>query len=469
MHPDTVTHHGVGTPEPTLRSLLWCVYLPTFVFACGQGAVIPIVALTALDLGASVAVAGAAVAVKGIGTMVFDVPAGNFVARFGERKAMLMATVLLVGALIGCVLSPNPAVFLVCMFFMGCGWSVWLLARLTYITDVMPPNMRGRALSTLGGTQRIGNFIGPLVGAVAVTMYGLDGAYYFHIILAIVGCVVLFSVREPTEATPPTGHPPIRVRAIARDHGYALATAGVAAIAISVLRAARQVILPLWAASIGFDAATVSIVFGISAAMDMVLFYPAGIASDRWGRKIVAVPCTAMMALGMLLMPLTSDLGALIAVGVLLGFGNGLGAGIIMTLGSDLAPNLGRAEFLGVWRLIGDMGTAGGPLLISGLGAVATLGTASVAIGAFGMAGALFVLVGMPESHPVSVRAANRARSATRTRGEKAADSVETPQPSSLPADAERRNREKTGDARAVHTPSVPSTDNHDADTRSRR
>ena len=43
----------------------------------------------------------------------------------------------------------------------------------------------------------------------------------------------------------------------------------------------------------------------------------------------------------------------LVPVALLLGFGNGLGSGIVMTLGADFAPARGRAEFLGVWRLVG--------------------------------------------------------------------------------------------------------------------
>src|SRR5690606_27272837 len=105
-----------ATPSPSLRSLWTSVYLPTLLFAVGQGAVIPIVALTATDLGASAALAGVIVAVRGIGTMAFDVPAGALVGRIGERRAMVVGTVILAVALIGCVISPNPFVFAGAMF-----------------------------------------------------------------------------------------------------------------------------------------------------------------------------------------------------------------------------------------------------------------------------------------------------------------------------------------------------------------
>jgi UDP-N-acetylglucosamine 1-carboxyvinyltransferase len=164
--------------DPTIRSLFSTVYVPSFLFSAGAGAVIPQVALTARSLGASVAVAGLAVALRGIGTMVFDVPSGTLVARLGERKAMLVGTGLLIASLIGAVTAGSVIVFSLWMFLMGCGWAVWMLARLTYVSEVMPLHLRGRALSTMGGVQRMGTFVGPFVGAAAVAVAGFDGVYF---------------------------------------------------------------------------------------------------------------------------------------------------------------------------------------------------------------------------------------------------------------------------------------------------
>jgi MFS family permease len=384
--------------EPTLRSLGLSVYGPSFLFAIGQGAVVPIVALAAKDLGASVAIASLTVALRGIGTMVFDLPAGAIVSRLGERRAMVVGTAILLASLVGCIVATSVWVFALSMFLMGCGWSMWLLARLTYVSEVMPLRLRGRALSTLGGVQRMGNFVGPFLGALAITAAGLDGAYGVHVALAVAGCALLLAVADPhADRKVEVGHGPVRFRAIARDHAPVFRTAGAGAIAISVMRASRQAVLPLWADHVGLDAAAVGVIFGIAAGLDMLLFYPAGSISDRFGRKFVAIPCLGFLALGFLLLPLTTSFATIVPVALLLGFGNGLGSGIIMTLGADFAPARGRAEFLGVWRLVGDIGTAGGPLLAAGVTAAVTLGSASVLTGVIGLAGAAIVALRMPE------------------------------------------------------------------------
>jgi MFS family permease len=187
------------------------------------------------------------------------------------------------------------------------------------------------------------------------------------------------------------------VARILHDHRRVFATAGVGAMTIGALRASRQVVLPLWGEHIGLDAGAIALVFGISAAMDMTLFYPAGYVMDRWGRKFLAVPCIAILAVGQLLVPLTDDFATLAAVGVLLGFGNGMGSGIVMTLGSDFAPASGRAAFLGVWRFLGDVGTAGGPLLVGAVAGAVSLGAASSCMGIIGLAGAVLIATRVPE------------------------------------------------------------------------
>jgi MFS family permease len=385
-------------PEPTLRSLGLSVYLPTLLFSVGQGAVIPIVALAARDLGASPAVAGLVVALRGIGILSFDVPAGWLVSRFGERRAMAVASALVIVSLAGSVWTSSLVLFAGFTFLMGCGWSVWLLARLTFVSDTMPLRLRGRALSTLGGINRIGNFVGPFVGAGLSSVAGLAGAYYVHIGTAMAASAVLFAVVRKGDEGPGLGrHEPVPFGRIVRDHKRVFLTAGVGSTAIGTLRASRQAVVPLWADHVGLSASATSVVYGISTGMEVLLFYPAGSAMDRFGRKSVAIPCLATMSVGMMLLPLTHAFWTLALVGLLIGFGNGLGSGIVMTLGADFSPAIGRAQFLGAWRVCGDIGTAGGPLGVAGVTAAVTLGGAAVLVGLVGLAGAAVIFFLMPE------------------------------------------------------------------------
>jgi MFS family permease len=415
----------------SIGSLGLSVYVPTFLFAVGQGAVVPIVPLVARELGASVAFAGLVVAVRGIGILAFDMPAGWLVSRYGEGRAMVVGTAIVVAALIGAILAASPLSFAAWSFVMGCGWSVWLLARLSYVTDTMPAELRGRALSTLGGINRVGNFVGPFVGALAARAFGLEGSYYVHIAMSLAACaLIVMLLRGEEHYGSGQDHAPVEFLRIFRDHAPVFLTGGVAVASISSLRAARMSVLPLWAESVGLDAEAVSLIFGISVGLEMLLFYPAGSAMDRLGRKWVALPCTAIMALGMFLVPLTHDFATLVAVGLLIGFGNGLGSGIVMTLGADFSPAQGRAQFLGAWRLFSDLGNAGGPLIVAAATAAISLAGASVLMGGIGVLGSALLALRLPETlrHPAPTARSEASPSDSRR------DSTPDPAASASPA-----------------------------------
>ncbi len=364
---------------------------------------IPVIPLFALELGASVAMAGAIVALRGIGMLAFDIPAGVLVRRVGERGAMLVGTLALAAVAVGASLSPSPVVLAPLVFVMGCAWSIWMLARLSHASEVAPFELRGRVLSLLGGSNRMGTFVGPFVGGFVAEWAGLESAFYVQAALAAAAALVMFLVVPADEGrdTWPDGVGSYPMGRVLRQNMAVFATAGTVAIAIAALRSTRQAVIPLWGSYIGLSAGEIGVIFGLSAAIDMVMFYPAGVVMDRFGRKWTAVPCLLVFSAGMIAIPSTGSFVGLLLASLVTGFGNGMGAGINMTLGADYAPPASRAEFLGVWRFITDIGTAGGPVLLSAITAVSTLGAATVTTGGVGLAGAaiMYFFVAEPLQH----------------------------------------------------------------------
>ncbi len=396
-----MTEPPASRQEPfRLSSLVFSVYLPTILFSIGQGAVIPVIPLFALELGAPVAAAVFIVSLKGIGQLIGDLPAGIAVSRWGDKGAMVMGTALIGVTAIGASLSPTPVVLGFLVLIMGVGWAFWQIARLAYVSEAAPLEHRGRALSMTGGMNRIGNFIGPAIGGFLGEYAGLEAAFMLQAAMGLAAAAMMFIVvRESVGSESVSVHGlGGRVRETVVDNREIFVRAGPPVIALGVLRQARQVFLPLWGEQIGLGAGQIGLITSASFFIDATIFYPVGIIMDTWGRKWVAVPCLVLMAIGLVILPLTNDFASFLAVGMLTGLGNGFGAGINMTLGSDFSPDIGRGEFLGVWRLISDVGQAGGPVVISVLTGVASLGVASVASGGIGFVGAALLLAFVPET-----------------------------------------------------------------------
>lgn len=138
---------------------------------------IPVIVLSSIDRGASTAIAALINALLGIGSIVTNIPSGILATRIGERKSMLAVAAIAVAGLILCLINlGHGAVSLVVfgsgVLLLGAASSVYTLARQSYLTETVPPEMRARALSTLGGVLRIGMFVGPFAGAGAEELWG---------------------------------------------------------------------------------------------------------------------------------------------------------------------------------------------------------------------------------------------------------------------------------------------------------
>jgi MFS family permease len=405
---------GLNETSPQLtrwRNIVITAYGPTLLVSIGQGAILPLVALSARALGASVATAAFVVALIGIGQLVGDLPAGALAARIGEKRALIGACVLDAFALLGAFLARSLVLLAVAMVITGLAAAVFGLARHAYLTEAIPIRMRARALSTLGGTFRIGLFIGPFIAAAILTRWSIGAAYAFAAAMNIAAAILTAFLPEVTGHRRRTALSGRRQRAVIQvlaEHRRILLTLGIGVLVIQAARATRQTIVPLWAESIGVNAAATSVIFGISAGVDMLLFYPGGAIMDRFGRVYVAAPSMIVLGLGFLLLPLTSGPTTVGLVAALMGLGNGISSGVVLTLGADASPPQDRAQFLSGWRLCSDLGNAAGPLLISVVSALATLAAAAVTMGLITWAGSAWLIKWVPAYSPRLHRQSHR-------------------------------------------------------------
>ena len=391
--------------EPfTLRRVAVPAFGPTALWSVGLGATTPVIALSARDLGASVSAAALFVGIATVSELVSAIPAGVLVDRMGERRALVLAGLADAGAAALALLAPNLALLALAIALSGPTGAVFLLARQSYLTAAAPEGMRARAMSTLGGVARIGLFVGPLIGAPFVHAHGPQAAFGIAVVAGVAAAAVaLFSPDLGSHTRPALAGEQVArtgVLEVVRRHRGVLLTVGLGVLAIGLARSSRVVVVPLWAESVGLTAAQTSVVFGAAGFVEVLLFYPAGSLMDRRGRVWVALPVTVLLGAGLLVLPMTSTLVAVGAVAVVMGIGNGLGSGIVMTLGADAAPAVGRAPFLGVWRLLSLVGHNGAALVVGVVAAVASIGAASVSMGVLTLLGGAWLLRWLPVHDP---------------------------------------------------------------------
>jgi len=379
-------------------------YLPSLILAFFKGMLVPVVPLYARDFSASYGLVGLVLAGEALGTLLSDVPAGVLLRRVGSKRTMLgglCCTALSTVALFWARSVPEVLVY---RLLAGLGLALYSVSRHAYVAQATVVTNRGRAIALFGGIVRIGGFAGPAVGGVVAAALGLRAPF----VLVGAGCLAALAIAaiavrpDPPASTSGASEPASQdttLLSALRARYRVLVAAGSAQILAQTIRTGLRIVIPLYAADVlGLDVRAIGYILSLSSAADMSLFYPTGLIMDRLGRKVAIVPSFLIQAAGMSLVPLTGSFGSLLAAAVLIGFGNGLGSGTMMTLGADLSPRKARGEFLGVWRLIGDVGFTGGPLVVGEVADLLTLQAATWVMAGTGLLAAAIFLFLVPET-----------------------------------------------------------------------
>lgn len=385
----------LGSPHD---QLLNSIYVPSLLMAVSNQGMMLVLPLYALSINGDPAYAALVMALRGIGVLLLDVPAGMLAARFGDKGISMGGLICNIVTLVGLALSSDPWVVGVLAVMQGGGAAAWFLGRQSYMTDASPPASWGRAIGVVAGLNRGGALLGPLAGGLVAEWLGYEAAFLCGALLSALAAVVMLIFAHRLRPTAKPDATPGSIGRTIAGHRRVFATAGFVGLAIQLMRAARQLLVPLFGTLIGLDAGTIGFIYSLSAVLDMTLSYPAGLAMDRLGRRWTGIPCMLVFIVGLSALPLAQGLAGLASAALVLGLANGISTGIVMVMGMDLAPHDDRNQFLGVWRLIGDVGGVGGPLLTGALAGAASLGLASVAVAGIGVVGLVVFLYLVPET-----------------------------------------------------------------------
>ena len=384
------------------RRVVLSIWLPSGCMALSRGLIMPVLPFFALSFEAGYGLVGVVLAAEGLGNLLFDVPAGMATRRFGQKRTMMVGGLGMAAMSAAMFQARSLLELLACGLLAGAFMALWNIARHTYMTDLVPVAQRGRIYSTFGGIGRITSFAGPVLGGLAAEALGLRVPFLLVALLRLAGvAAAALWVRE--RAGPRSSlsvAQALRAQAQAlRTHWKVLVSAGSGQLCGQTIRSARTAVIPLYAAEVlGLETGAVGLMLSLSYALDMLMFVPAGQIMDRRGRKYAYVPSFLLQSAAMALIPLTETFWTLALTTMAMGVANGLGSGTMLTLGADLSPDRGRGEFLGMWRFVGDGGSAAGPMVVGEVAEVAGLHTAPLVVAAVGVLGAVLLATLVPET-----------------------------------------------------------------------
>ncbi len=221
------------------------------------------------------------------------------------------------------------------------------------VADFTPIEQRGAAFGLRQSLDTIGAFVGPLIAVVLIGLWAFDlrTVLWVACVPALIAVLILaLGIKEPTQAN--DNH---------RKAGFDLSTAKnlgrpfwmVALLGAAVMLARfSEAFLVLRASDAKMAIAFVPLVMVVMSVVYSLSSYPAGVMSDRWGRKgLFAAGLIALIGADLVLAWAPSPFYVMVGVAIW-GLHMGLTQGILSSLVADSAPADLRGSAYGVFALV---------------------------------------------------------------------------------------------------------------------
>ncbi len=226
------------------------------------------------------------------------------------------------------------------------------------VADITPPHLQGAGFGLRQSLDSVGAFIGPLlaIGLMIWLAGDIRGVFGFAVIPAVIAVLILLvAVREPP--VPAAGdQPPAKqlhwrdARLLGADYWVVVALG-----ALTSLAAFSDAFLVLRARDLGLDLTLLPLVLIAMNVVYALAAYPAGLLSDRYGRRgLLVAGFGAVIAANLLLAAAGRVTTALLGT-ALWGLHLGLTKGVLNAMVADTAPPSLRGTAFGVLSLVNGL------------------------------------------------------------------------------------------------------------------
>ena len=364
-----------------LTPYVWPIYGPWMSASLGMSLLLVALPIILVGDGHGYAVASIVAGAGGAGAATGALPVGWATDRWGPARVGAGSLVAMVCSAAVMTASGTVVVLGLGHFVFGAGALGVMLSRQADLTRRIPLLLRGRAMSLMGGTMRFSVLLGTIVGGTLVDVAGARWTFAAAGLGAAIGIpAVLPGALKPEREVAPIGTGGPDLLEVVRANRRRLLHAGLFGMAAMTTREGRMVLLPLVGVALDLRPATIGILVAAGYSADLILFPLSGYIMDRLGRLAAIVPAYALLALGLLSLLVVDSATGVLFSGLVMGLGNGLSAGSLFTLSSDLAPEEGTASFLSAVALLTDGGRVLGPLVVAVVASLGSLDGAAVGL-----------------------------------------------------------------------------------------
>lgn len=314
----------------------------------------------------------------GIMRLVMDFPAGLLADKFG-RKVILCIGLSVAGT--AGYLNGLAATYWQLLLFrglQGAGSGLYMTVILTMLSDISPPDKRGKIMAVYQGSMLLGMVFGSSIGGF-LTEYVSPNAPFFAFGTIAFASMFVFLIFMP-ETSKLAGGPvqgghsgaaaekPLQVlKGLLKNRDFVLIVF-VAFVLFVTLTGSRQTILPLLGKyRIGLGQDKIGVAFSLDAISTLFFMILVGYLIDRFGKKNMIVGGLILSACGLLILTFAYSYMIYILGFLVFGLGRGMSGPAPAAYVMDISDKKNTGTIMGIYRMSADLGFVMGPVLMGSI------------------------------------------------------------------------------------------------------
>jgi DHA1 family tetracycline resistance protein-like MFS transporter len=357
---------STAPPAPTRKRALGTIFLTILLDLIGFGMILPLLPFYAQQFGASELAIGLLFSSYSLAQLVCAPLLGRLSDRVGRRPVLLVSIAGSAVAYLLFAAADSFLALLVARTLAGVAAANYAIGQ-AYVADVTPPDQRSKAMGLVGAAFGLGFVLGPAFGgelaalgktAVPLAAAALAG---INFVCALLWLRESLSAEVRGRSQETRWLDPAEVPRVLRRGplGGLMILFFLVMLCFSMMEAT----LTLYCQSqLGFDEARTGRLFAyIGIVLVLVQGGLIGRLVRRFGERTLVLAGIALMAAGLLLLPVEPALGVLLAALTLLAVGSGLHNPSLLGLLSQLTDEGSQGGTIGVSRSFGALARTLGP------------------------------------------------------------------------------------------------------------
>ncbi len=333
----------------------------------------PVLPLYAGSLGADETFIGIICAISPIAGILFSFPIGVLSDKFGRRRLLIIAALVIVLAPLLYLFISNPLWLIPIRFFHGTATAT-LTPVISAVIAEKFGSQKGVMIGTYSSATLFGRTLAPLIGGAILTLFAFlpgNSSYQFVYIAAFLAGIPVFMLtmffKEKTYSSLPKIHITDFSKSLSKFlKNQNLRRASIAQMITYFCFGAFETFLPVYLLTKGIDAWLVGVIFGIQVLVLALTKPYFGKLADKGRLYLQMVVGMVLSGVAIGSVTLTIEITSLFFVSIVFGIGMSLTSVAANVCAANTADKNQLGASLGTLSSIMDIGHASGPF-VSGL------------------------------------------------------------------------------------------------------